>query len=182
MHPEESKRAIATGRMAHLTLRNSWLFEGVDFTQHREVGEILTDPAHSPLLLYPKRACPELGALPLTERRALFAPGRVPVLVVLDGTWRQARKMHHVSGNLARLPAVQIDPPAPSAFLVRKQPRRICYSTIESIALALELFQLGESSPELLDPFHRMVRTQMEFARLTNRPLTRDASRLRTLA
>src|SRR4051812_2934675 len=80
-HPREAKVAIGTARMAHLALENSELHEGVSFAGHERFEELLATPGTA--LLYPGE-----GARPL----ASFDPPPAR-LVVLDGTWPQARKL-----------------------------------------------------------------------------------------
>merc|ERR1711971_1216494 len=64
-----------------------------------------------------------------------------PLLAVLvDGTWRQARRMHR---SLDTLPHVKLQPRQLSDFHWRRQTREDRISTVEAAALLLEA--LGES-------------------------------------
>jgi DTW domain-containing protein YfiP len=47
------------------------------------------------------------------------------------------------SQNLARLPKICFDPPTPSAYRIRREPRPECYSTIEAIHQVIELVTPG---------------------------------------
>lgn len=165
MHPAESRRGIATGRMSHLSVSNSRLIEGEVFTHHAGVNEILADTSLHPVLLYPAFTAVNLSDIEPEERRALFPKNKRLVIFVLDGTWNQARRMRWRSKNLLALPNIRFTPPKASGFLVRKQPRPHCYSTIESIHHIIDLFGSGQEHHALLDAFSTMVRRQLALRR-----------------
>jgi len=166
IHSIEAKRRIATGRMAHLSLKNSFLVPGCDYSQHPLVNEILSDPSRECVMLYPGRGSIDIGKSETSFR----ASAKKLTVFVVDGTWATARKMVRLSTNLHVLPRICFTPPAPSNFRVRKQPKAECYSTIEAIHHTIEL--LGESRgfsvadrshDQLLQVFDWMVTRQLEF-------------------
>jgi DTW domain-containing protein YfiP len=64
-------------------------------------------------------------------------------IVVLDGTWAQAKTMWWRNAWLLKLKRLTLNPSCPSLYgRLRMEPRRECLSTIESIAEALDA--LGE--------------------------------------
>lgn len=139
IHRDEHRRSIATGRMAHLCLSNSWLIEGTDFSKNEAVARILTNPKLYPVVLYPTPAAVNLSPLTVRERRAYFPKGRQPVFFIVDGTWGKAKKMWRLSQNIKTLPAFSITPRRPSTFRVRKQPKPHCLSTLEAIHEVIDL-------------------------------------------
>jgi DTW domain-containing protein YfiP len=149
--PREAKHRLGTGRMAHLCLANSSLFEGVDFSDDKRVNREINDPAHCPVLLYLSPSSINLTRLLWSERPTLFPSNRKLVVFVLDGTWKSVRKMIRLSKNLARLPKICFDAPTPSAYRIRREPRPQCYSTIEAIHQVIELLtpRLGHQAPFL---------------------------------
>lgn len=169
--PRETKHRLGTGRMAHLGLANSHWFEGVDFSSHPQVNGEIADPANSPLLLYPGPAAVNLSRLDARERRSLIAAPRTAVVFVLDGTWKSVRRMLRLSDNLRQLPRICFEPPTPSAYGFRREPRPECYSTIEAIHQVIELFNIPDREKQaarrhdrLLKPFHFMVATQLAYS------------------
>jgi DTW domain-containing protein len=165
MHPHEAKKRIATGRMGHLCLTNSRLFQGIDFNEHEDVNAILNDDQNYPVVLYPGRGAIELSGLSTSDRRNLFPNDRQIVVFVLDGTWSEAKTLKRINRNLDRLPLLYFKPPQPSVFLVRKQPHADCYSTIEAIHQMIQLID-GDpknDSSNLLDVFRGMVTQQLSF-------------------
>ena len=167
MHPKEFKREKAgTGRLTHLCLVNSEIHMGVNFDDHVEVQRLINDPANFPVLVYPDARAVNLskGDLvvgDLRERRLL--------VLLLDGTWINARKMLRVSPSLQRLPRVMFNAGAPSRFVIKQQPQVGCLSTLETtheLLVALERSGLDRypNPAQLLDLFDRMQQFQIRCA------------------
>lgn len=165
IHKEETKRSVATGRMSHLCIENSHLFEGNEFGENVAVNALLNDSTRFPVVLYPSRDAKNLSPMRLEERRELFPSNKKLLIFILDGTWAEARRLLRRSPNLHRLPFVCFSPPTPSGFHVRKQPRAYCYSTIESIHHLIELVsgRKGGAHDNLLEVFSGMVQQQLAF-------------------
>lgn len=191
IHPVEVQRRIATGRMSHLCLENSYLIEGEDFSAHEVVTELIANPAHQCVMLYPGQDSVNLSALSEAERSARFDRDRKLVIFVIDGTWATARKMVRHSHHLATLPRVSFSLDHPSNFRVRKQPAAGCYSTIEAIHQVIELIGPAVQFPvasrrhdNLLAVFDKMVEQQLQFVpehhRNAYRADPRTATRTRT--
>lgn len=176
IHPIESRRRIATGRMSHLCLQNSLLIEGHQYQDNAIVRQILADPDLHPMLLYPGIRSNNLSFLRPEERETLIPSAKKPVIFVLDGTWNTARKTLRLSPNLQALPRVCFSPPAPSRFRVRKQPHVNCYSTLEAIHHMIELLgpsqgfdmQLAEHQ-KLIKVFDYMVEQQLKHVTVPRR-------------
>lgn len=172
IHPIELRRRIATGRMSHLSLQNSKLIMGQDYSQNAQVNALVQDPTLQPLILYPGPQSTNLTPLSGLERRGLLKTGLRPVIFVIDGTWATARKMMRLSDNLQTLPRLCFTPEKPSNFRVRKQPKPGCYSTIEAIHAVIDLFGprpgfdfAQRPHDALLRVFDQMVERQLEFIR-----------------
>src|SRR5687768_13261076 len=68
-HPRERKVAIGTARMAHLSLPNSELHQGVSFEQLEWLHQLANDPASQAAVLFPgpgSQTPAELGFSPRT--------------------------------------------------------------------------------------------------------------------
>lgn len=79
-------------------------------------------------------------------------------LVVLDGTWRQTRKMLRRLPELSRLPRYALHGEAPARARLREPPRPGDRSTLESIADALTQLHSAELGAHLLELHTRFVR------------------------
>ncbi len=155
-HPREEDTAIGTARMASLCLPNSELHVGVNFEGSPALRRALSDPERPAALLYPGE-----GAIDV-----LTHPPRGPLtLVVVDGTWWQARKLVRTNPSLARLPRYAFRAPTPSEYRIRREPDESYVSTIEALVHVLGVL---EGDPQrlrgLLTPFRAMIDKQIAFA------------------
>lgn len=141
--------------MARLCLPNSALHVGIDFDHDPRVQVALHNPDAPAVLLYPGDDATDI----------LGEPPKGPItLVVIDGTWRQARSVMRLNPQLATLPRYAFTAPKPSEYRIRKEPSIEVVSTIESLMYALGAI---EGDPQrftaLLAPFRAMVDTQLQF-------------------
>jgi DTW domain-containing protein YfiP len=152
-HPREERVGIGTARMAHLALPHSRLRVGLEFADDPEARAAAGGP--DTFVLFPGPDALPVGRLP--RDRAL-------TLVVLDGTWSQARKLLRLNPAIASLPRVAFLPRRPSGYLIRREPADFCVSTIEALAEVLRVIEPeGARFERLLDPFHAMVERQQWF-------------------
>jgi DTW domain-containing protein YfiP len=170
-HPRERRMAIGTARMAHLSLPNSSLRVATDFSADPEVVEALA--GRSTYVLFPGAQALDIATVP-----------REPpaTLIVVDGTWWQARKLLKLNPALAAAPRVAFTPRRPSRYLIRRQPAEFCVSTIEALAEVLEVLEATgpDSFATLLDPFHAMVAKQRWFQTQVKSHRHHHAASLRT--
>jgi len=151
-HPRERDMPIGTARMATLCLPNAELHEGVRW-DGAALDRVLADPSREPVLLYPGE-----GAIDVMKE-----PPRGPVtLVVVDGTWWQAKKIVRENPRLGALPRYAFTPPQPSEYRIRKEPTDECVSTIEALVHVLGALE-GDAArfDALLRPFRAMIDSQI---------------------
>jgi len=166
-HPCERDKPIGTARMATLCLPGAELHEGVKWDDDA-LDRVLADPSgegRPPVLLYPGP-----GAVDVMQH----PPGQAVTLVVVDGTWWQAKKLVRQNPRLQSLPRYAFTPPAPSEYRIRKEPQDTYVSTIEALVHVLGAL---EDAPQrfqaLLVPFRAMIDAQIACER------TLHGSRLR---
>jgi DTW domain-containing protein YfiP len=150
-HLRERKTAIGTARMAHLSLPNSELHLGISFQDHVRVRALAATPGTA--LLFPGD-----GALDPASLR-----GRPPAaVIVVDGTWSQARKVIKLNPFLQALPRLAFTPDRPSNYRIRAEPSVECLSTIEAV---VHLLGALEGAPArfrpILEAFDRMIDLQI---------------------
>lgn len=137
MHPREFKRQrTGTGRVTRKSLINSEIFMGVDFTHHEALNLALCNPGFFPVLLFPGESAMSADSV---EFRAASG-ARAPLVVILDATWASARKMLSSSTNLQRLPRISFSLQDTSRFVIKRQPKALCLSTIEATYRLLAAF------------------------------------------
>jgi len=154
-HPREHGKAVGTARMAALCLESAEVVVGVDFAQDPRVQALLGDPARPAVLLYPGPDAKDLAREP---------PSGPVTLVVVDGTWHQARSLTRKNPFLLDLPQYAFEPERPSEYRIRREPRADYVSTIEAVTAALGLLE-GDSQrfESMLLPFRAMVDKQLDY-------------------
>jgi hypothetical protein len=143
--------------MAALCLPNAELHVGVHWAGSAALTRALSDPARPAVLLYPGEGAIDVASHP--------PPGPV-TLVVVDGTWWQARKVIRANPELSALPRYTFTPPTPSEYRIRKEPDAACVSTIEALVHVLGVLEGDrERFHALLAPFRAMIDAQIACAR-----------------
>ena len=155
-HLRERRVGIGTARMAHLALPNSIMRVGIDFERDAVVKATLAERAAS-YILFPGPDAIDVRALD---------PAQPITLVVVDGTWSQARTLIRVNPTLAALPRLAFSPRQTSEYnRIRREPADFCVSTIEALTEVLRALEPdGDRFEEVLAPFRAMVERQARFA------------------
>lgn len=155
-HPRERDVAINTARIAALCLPESELHVGVRWSGSNALARTLGDPERPAALLYPGPDAVDVERHP--------PPGPI-TLVVVDGTWWQARKVVRENPELAALPRYAFRPDEPSDYRIRAEPREDYVSTIEALAHVLGVLEGDPARFEaMLVPFRAMVDSQLAYA------------------
>lgn len=164
-HEEEAWNQIGTARMAHLALPNSLLLEGRDFKDDARLAAVL-DGSREAFLLWPTR-----DAIALDE----LEPGKERDLIVIDGTWVQARNLFNHTPALQTLRRVKLPRGEKSRYRIRLQPRGECVSSLEATVRALGALEGDTARFEpLLAAFDRMIDRHIERAKAAGREIFRD--------
>lgn len=143
-HPKEVQHPYNTGRIAHRCLKNSELIiaEQLD---NETLGQLTQKDS---VLLFPEMTwlAPSQAHTETTKQ-----------LIVIDATWKKAKKILHLNPALQSLPRMSFTRQNESEYEIRKTSIADGLATIESIAEALQ--QLAPETPTkaLLKPFHKMV-------------------------
>ncbi len=160
MHPKEFKKVKNnTGHFTHMSLPNSELFMGIDFSNHRRINEIIA--THESYILFPSTNAINLtNTNPQTSEKPL-------AIFLIDSTWACTKKMFTLSSNLNKLQHMSFTTSRTSAYEIKVQPEEAYLSTIESTLVVLEA--LSEHRIEnikdaqlqnFLNPFLEMIKYQ----------------------
>lgn len=142
-HPKEARRTINTARLIPLVIPEAQL------VIH---GGPAVSPPPGSWLLFPGKDAVATSTLPSEPP---------PTIVVVDGTWRQARGMVNRDPALSALPRVAISPGEPSRYQIRKQPDVGFLCTLEAVAALLAERGEAPAATALLRPFDALVRFQL---------------------
>lgn len=151
-HRSERHHALNTARLASLGLSSCYLWDGEAFER---LPALLAEPGWQNWLLFPA-----VGALPV-EQGVPQSPDVAQRLIVLDGTWRKAKRLLHCNPCLQALPSLSFVAPPPSRYRLRKVPQANALSTLEAIVYSLEQLE-GGSYQALLPAFERLIEQQID--------------------
>lgn len=172
-HARELVKPSGTARIAALALPGAEIIEYRDEQGDTPawVRALHPDPER---VLGPDAVAERLRALP--SPHLLFPTGRTsrvapPTLVILDGTWRQARQMFRRIPGVPALPTVSLDSTAASVARLRNAFRAEERSTLEAIADAIAMLEGEDVAAPLHALNERFVRDSLR-SRGRMRPAT----------
>lgn len=135
--------------MVRMGLLNSKLVHG-----NPERGWELGDVRSNTAILYPTPASTPLEHVPDSKR-----PDQ---LIVIDGTWPQAKSMFRDLPLLRSLPAYRLTTDVPGNFRIRREPTDQSLSTIEATVAALQILEPETKGLDgLIQVFDAMVDRQL---------------------
>ena len=167
-HPQEKKEVLATAAATCAALRQSALVVGLSWPN---LARALGRPADARqwAALYLGSARPAAlgleGEIVALDRRGMPEADQNAMLrglegvVLLDGSWSEAKTLWWRNPWLLRLRRLVLNPPHRSRFgRVRREPRREALSTLEAAALLLKHLDGGpEIEAALLDRLDRLI-------------------------
>jgi DTW domain-containing protein YfiP len=176
MHPKEFKKVKNnTGFFTHLSLSNSELFIGVDFSEHKRINEILA--THESYILFPSA-----NAINISEEnpKNRDKSSKEMAIFILDSTWACTNKMLHESVNLRELEHLSFITQKTSLYQIKEQPHANYLSTIESTLVVLEELHKHEIEniqekefESFLNPFFEMISYQQQLIKNTHKNAVR---------
>jgi DTW domain-containing protein YfiP len=145
-HPTEIWRPSNTTFLITQLYPSTLMVVRGDLDAETEFNRLLDSGEYQPYIIFPGDGAMEVGA---AKAAGLFNE-KPPLFVLLDGSWRQARRMRRRYPALVDLPTLSLEPRTPSVYRVRKQVRDTNLCTAEAAALLLGRFQGYESPDERL--------------------------------
>ena len=150
IHHRELTRSSNTGLLAVRALVNSEVRVRGSGREILDLKNIVT-PQYRTFLLYPSR-----DAVELTKVLVVQDPRPIQ-LIVPDGTWRQARKLHSRHAELKDVARVKVSVPDDSSFQLRAQSQPGRMATLQSIAHALGVIEGASVRDQLMKLYHAKV-------------------------
>ena len=170
-HPQEPDKDLGTARLAHLALQNSVIKIGLSWRNLSAAwGKTVASANWGVLYLGSgiKSDRPPAPGLTWVDKKGVPLPNQKEVqkqiegIVVIDGTWSQAKALWWRNAWLLKLRRAVLHPTHKSLYgELRREPRRECVSTLETIADTL--VSLGEDAKlgaDLRSVFSELLKKQ----------------------
>jgi DTW domain-containing protein YfiP len=194
-HPQEQDRALGTARLTALHFANAVVKIGLSWPSlSKALGRQVTDPSRWAVLYLGSAKAGDLdteseiiainrkGEMEDHQRAVLKG---IEGIVLLDGTWSQAKALWWRNPWMLKCQRVILGPKRPSAYgQLRREPRGDGLSTIEAAAMLLAaLERRPEIAATLNGSFERMLaryrEVQSTMPELAPKPKKRDFRRRR---
>lgn len=154
-HPSERKQALATVPLLELCLSPLTVHVGEDFTQAPFVSALLKRP-ETCRVLFPSDDA-ESWNVDASEQ----VPSSFETLIVIDGTWRKAKRIWLSNPWLQNIPAVSLEGLETSEYRIRSTSVEGGVSTLEAVTAALN-YSVGASKEGPFDPLLKSFREMID--------------------
>src|SRR6202051_4579113 len=168
-HPQEQDRALGTARLTALHFKNAVVKIGLSWPSlSKALGRPVHDPSRWAVLylgsakgseLETDRDIVAIGRKGEVEPNQRAILGDIEGIVLLDGTWSQAKALWWRNAWMLKCQRVILGPARPSRYgKLRKEPRRDGLSTIEAAGMLLAGLEKRPDIQETLNgSFERML-------------------------
>jgi len=168
-HPQEQDRTLGTARLAALQLKKAVLRIGLSWPSlAKALGRPVADPSRWAVLYLGSAKVADLDTaneVVAISRKGQAEEGQRAIfqgiegIVLLDGTWSQAKALWWRNAWMLKCQRVVLGPKRPSRYgKLRREPRRDGLSTIEAAAMLLSKLEGRQDIAESLnDSFERML-------------------------
>ncbi len=143
MYTGEMFKPSNTGRLLADVISDNHAFQWERTRHDPQLLALLQDPRYLPLLIFPHEYCAPQRRISDPTPLLASHPERLPLFVILDGTWREARKMFN-SPYLASLPVLAVPPASGSDYQLRAAAHSHQLCTVE---VGIALLQLINDLP-----------------------------------
>jgi DTW domain-containing protein len=168
-HPQEQDRALGTARLTALHFRDAVVKIGLSWPSlAKALGRPVADPSRWAVLYLGSAKVADLETdreIVAIDRKGEIEPnqrgvlGAIEGVVLLDGTWSQAKALWWRNPWMLKCQRVILGPKRPSRYgSLRREPRRDGLSTIEAAAMLIAaLEKRPDIEATLNESFERML-------------------------
>jgi len=152
-HRRERSHPFNTARIVHESLNRCELMVGYNHELADRFDAAVLHPSVG--VLYPSDDAVLLDELPIEQR-----PEQ---LVILDGTWHQAKTLYRDIPRLQSMPRYRLAPSSPGRYRIRREPNEHALSTLEATVAALQALEPENTDlHQLIKTFDRMIGEQID--------------------
>lgn len=189
-HPQEQDRALGTARLTAMHFKDAVVRIGLSWPSlSKALGRQVDDPSRWAVLYLGSAKVSDLDTdaeIVAIDRKGEVEPHQRAILediegiVLLDGTWSQAKALWWRNAWMLKCQRVILGPKRPSRYgQLRREPRRDGLSTIEATGLLLARLERRPEIAEALNAsFERMLaryrQVQADMPELAPKPKKRD--------
>ena len=197
-HPQEQDRALGTARLTALHFKNAIVKIGLSWPSlSKALGRPVDDPSRWAVLYLGSAKVSDLeteNEIVAITRKGEIEPHQRAILsnitgiVLLDGTWSQAKALWWRNAWMLKCQRVILGPSRPSRYgKLRKEPRADGLATIEAAAMLLSGLEKRPEIAEVLNgSFERLlaryVEVQATMPELAPKPKKKDYRRRKRAA
>ena len=174
MYKGEAYKPSNTGRLIADVMADNHAFLWQRTEAAPDLLALLANPAYAPVLIFPHEYVEPARCIYTSAQLANHTDGKTPLFVLLDGTWREAKKMLK-SPYLQSLPVLGIAPEQASDYRLREAAHLHQLCTAEVAIEVLNLAALPEASTALQQYFRAFraaylkTKPHLDPARSTNK-------------
>lgn len=132
-----------TGRLIADVVNETYVYQWDRTQPDPDMLALIASDQYQPIIVFPeeyvddKERLLDIGKDVIRENNQ-----RTPLLIFIDGSWREARKIFRRSAYLQSIPVISIEPEQVSQYLMRKSENEQHLSTVEVASLVLK--EIGE--------------------------------------
>lgn len=165
-HPLEHYKPTNTGRLIRDVLPTTQVFTWYRTAPDAQLAALLGDPRYAPFVIFPDDQ-PDYAdrVVDIEAVHTVKHEARIPVFIILDGTWRQARRMFRKSPYLDTLPVLPLRTERETRYRLRKPASKAHLCTAE---VAIELLRQGGDTvaADVLDDYFEVFNDSYAASRL----------------
>ncbi|WP_261373364.1 tRNA-uridine aminocarboxypropyltransferase [Rheinheimera sediminis] len=148
MYKGEAYKPTNTGRLIADVAPENFAFVWDRTQPDPELLALLKNPRYAPIVVFPQQYAAAERCI-----NAVDTGDKIPLFVMLDGTWREAKKMFSKSPYLDGFPVLGIQPEQSSLYQLREAAHEHQLCTAEVGIAVLELAGDGKAAEELTTYF-----------------------------
>lgn len=152
-HHSENKHPLNTVRIMQKSLNKITVLSGENFSSHEELNTLLSHHENRCVLLFPNKE-----ALLIEQK----SNKKISHLILIDGTWRKAKKIFTSSTNLHSLECIRLSPEKESNYRIRKTPGKEAMSSLEAVVQAFSILEPALETASMTLSFEKMIDLQIK--------------------
>lgn len=165
-----------TGRLILDTIQEGYAFQWSRTEPDSKLLALLKDASYQPIVVFPDEYVEQPERI-IGDNLNMTIEDKKPLLIFLDGSWREARRIFRKSPYLDNIPVLSIRPDSISQYLMRRSENEQHLATAEVAALVLD--QIGEQqAAKVLQAWFAAFRESYLNSKTRNKP-NRDRPELK---